>query len=124
MAEKVSVLPEFFKFQHTKYNQTHADSGIALASCQVLFQFLFIYLFLATLGLCCFARAFSSCINQGYFSFSSWWLLLLQSTGSRHVGSAVSALKSKGSVVVAHRLNCSTACGIFLDQGSDPCPLH
>ena len=26
------------------------------------------------------------------------------------------------SVVVAHRLSCSVACGIFLDQGSNPCP--
>ena len=23
-----------------------------------------------------------------------------------------------------HRLSCSVACGIFLDQGSNPCPLH
>ena len=40
--------------------------------------------------------------------------LLLRSTGSRRAGS----------VVVAHRLSCSTACGIFPDQGSNPCPLH
>ena len=29
-----------------------------------------------------------------------------------------------GSVVVAHGLSCSTACGIFPDQGSNPCPVH
>ena len=29
-----------------------------------------------------------------------------------------------GSVVVAHGLSCSTACGIFPDQGSHPCPVH
>ena len=40
--------------------------------------------------------------------------LLLRSTGSRCVGS----------VVVAHGPSCSTACGIFPDQGSNPCPLH
>ena len=40
--------------------------------------------------------------------------LLLRSTGSRRAGS----------VVVAHRLSCSAACGIFPDQGSNPCPLH
>ena len=40
--------------------------------------------------------------------------LLLQSTGSRHTGS----------VVVAHGPTCSVACGIFPDQGSNPCPLH
>ena len=40
--------------------------------------------------------------------------LLLRSTGSRRAGS----------VVVAHGLSCSEACGIFPDQGSNPCPLH
>ena len=40
--------------------------------------------------------------------------LLLRSTGSRRAGSAV----------VAHRPSCSAACGIFPDQGSNPCPLH
>ena len=40
--------------------------------------------------------------------------LLLQSTGSRRAGS----------VVVAHEPSCSAACGIFPDQGSNPCPLH
>ena len=40
--------------------------------------------------------------------------LLLRSTSSRRAGS----------VVVAHGLSCSAACGIFPDQGSNPCPLH
>ena len=40
--------------------------------------------------------------------------LLLRSTGSRRAGS----------VVVAHGPSCSAACGIFPDQGSNPCPLH
>ena len=46
--------------------------------------------------------------------FSLSWLLLLQSMGSRWAGS----------VVVAHGLSCSAACGIFLDQASNLCPLH
>ena len=33
-------------------------------------------------------------------------------------------LRSAGSVAVAHRPSRSTACGIFPDQGSNPCPLH
>ena len=33
-------------------------------------------------------------------------------------------LWSAGSVVVAHGISCSTACGIFPDQGLNPCPLH
>ena len=40
--------------------------------------------------------------------------LLLWSTGSRRAGS----------VAVAHWPSCSAACGIFLDQGSNPCLLH
>ena len=40
--------------------------------------------------------------------------LLLQSTGSRRAGS----------VVVAHGPSCSAACGIFPDQGLNPCALH
>ena len=40
--------------------------------------------------------------------------LLLRSTGSRRAGS----------VIVAHGPGCSVACGIFPDQGSNPCPLH
>ena len=42
------------------------------------------------------------------------WPLLLRSRGSRRAGSAV----------VAHGPSCSAACGIFPDQGSNPCPLH
>ena len=40
--------------------------------------------------------------------------LLLRSTGSR----------CAGSVVVVYRPSRSVACGIFPDQGSNPCPLH
>ena len=40
--------------------------------------------------------------------------LLLQSTGSWRAGS----------VIMAHGPSCSAACGIFPDQGSNPCPLH
>ena len=56
----------------------------------------------------CGARASHCC------GFSLSWLLLLQSTGSTRAGS----------VVVAHGSSCSVACGIFPDQGSNPCPLH
>ena len=34
------------------------------------------------------------------------------------------ALGTQASVVVAHGLSCSVACGIFPDQGLNPCPLH
>ena len=40
--------------------------------------------------------------------------LLLRSTSSRRAGS----------VIVAQGPSCSAACGIFPDQGPNPCPLH
>ena len=65
-------------------------------------------------------RGLSLVVASGGHS-SSWcaglslsWPLLSQSTGSR----------CAGSVIVAHGLSCSAACGIFPDQGSNPCPLH
>ena len=82
-----------------------------------LFCFLFFFwprwVFVAAHGLSLVAASgvYSSLRCAG---FSLWWLLLLRSTGSRHAGS----------VVVARRLSCSAACGIFPDQGSNPCPLH
>ena len=83
-----------------------------------LFIYLF-YLFLAVLGLH-FARGLSLvAASVGHSSSRCAGLslsrpLLLQGTGSRRAGSAA----------VAHGLSCSTACGIFPDQGSNPCPLH
>ena len=52
---------------------------------------LFIYLSLAALGLCCCVQTFSSCSEWGLLFVAVhrlllWWLLLLQSTGSRHAG--------------------------------------
>ena len=45
--------------------------------------------------------------------------LLLRSTGSNRAGS-----NRAGSVIVAYGPSWSAACGIFPDQGSNPCPLH
>ena len=85
-----------------------------------LFQcfYLFIYLwlrwvFVSVRGLSLFAASggpsSSRCADP-----SLSWPLLLRSTGSRRAGS----------VTVAHGPSCSAACGIFPDQGSNPCPLH
>ena len=76
-------------------------------------KFLFIYFWLpwVFVTLCGLSLVVES---RGYsllrcMGFSLWGLLLLQSTGS---------------VVVAHGCGCSAACGIFPDQGLNPCPLH
>ena len=82
-------------------------------------NYLFIYLFLAVLGLR-FVRGLSPVAESGGHSssrcagLSLLRPLLLRSTGSRRAGS----------VAVAHGPSCSAACGIFPDQGSNPCPLH
>ena len=64
--------------------------------------------------------------------FSLWWLLLLQSMGSRVCGlpgewasvAVVPELWSTDSIVVTYGLSCSRACEISLDQGLSPCLLH
>ena len=78
-----------------------------------LIDWLLCWVFVSVLGL-------SLVVASGGHS-SSWcaglslsWPLLLRSTGSRHAGS----------VIVAHGPSRSAACGIFPDQGSNPCPLH
>ena len=87
-----------------------------------LFIYLFIYLFFY-FWLCWVfvsVRGLSLVVASGDHSslrcagLSLLRPLLLRSTGSRRAGS----------VVVAHGPSRSTACGIFPDQGSNPCPLH
>ena len=80
--------------------------------------YLFIYLWLCWVFIS--VRGLSLVAASGGHS-SSWcaglslsWPLLLRSTGSRRAGS----------VIVAHGPSCSAACGIFPDQGSNPCRLH
>ena len=80
---------------------------------------LFIHSFLAARGLPCCMQAFSRCGRRGLCSNCSVW--------ASHCGASLAAehrLQSMGSVVVAHELSCSVACGIFLDQELNLCPLH
>ena len=88
-----------------------------------LFIYLFIYLFIIYLWLCWVfvsVRGLSLVMASGGHSSSRCAglslsrPLLLRSTSSRRAGS----------VLVAHGPSCSVACGIFPDQGSNPCPLH
>ena len=80
------------------------------------FIYLFIYFWLR--GVLASVRGLSLVVASGGHSSSRCaglslsWPLLSRSTGSRHAGSAI----------VAHGLSRSAACGIFPDQGSNPCP--
>ena len=60
-----------------------------------------------------FVWAFSAYGEQGYF------LVAVVSLAVEH-----RLWGAWASVVGAHGLSCSVAHGIFLDQGSNPCPLH
>ena len=83
----------------------------------------FLNLQLAGTPLCCSAPAsprggFSSCGAQalGFPGFSTCSMRFSVVAGPRVYGA--------GSVVMAHKLSCSSACGIFLAQESNPCLLH
>ena len=84
------------------------------------FLILFIYLFIWLCWVFVSVQGLSLVVASGGHSSSRCAGLSLsrplplRSTGSRRAGS----------VVVAHRLSCSVACGIFPDQGSNRCPLH
>ena len=84
-----------------------------------------------------------SLINQFVYFWLHWvfiaaqWLSLVASSGGYSlvvlcrlltvVASLVAKHRLQGmqaSVVVAHGISCPTASGIFLDQGSNLCPLH
>ena len=84
--------------------------------CYWCFVFIFIWLCHVFVAACVFSLI---AVSGGYSllwcaGFVLWWLLLLWSMGSRE----------QVSIVVAHRLGCSAAWGIFPDQGSNLCPLH
>ena len=105
------------KRKHGWYSSMHTSIHFSLLKA-ISFIYLFIYLwlcwvFVSVLGLSLVAasggHSSSRCVG---LSLSR--PLLLRSTGSRHAGS----------VIVAHGPGRSAACGIFPDQGSNPCALH
>ena len=96
---------------------------------RVFFYLNLCILFLVVLGLHCCTQAFSICDKQWLLFIALRWLLLLQSTGSRctgfgHCSTWAPQLWLTGSVVVVHGLSRPMACGIFPDQGLNPCPLY
>ena len=109
-----------------------------ILTCRSFLVFVSVF-FLAALGLCRCVQAPSSFSKQGPVPITVHGPLIavaslaaehgLQVHGPQklqHTGSAVVAqgLQGTGPVVVAHGLSCSAACGIFLDQGSNPHSLH
>ena len=97
------------------------------------------YLFLVVLGLRCCAWAFSSCVKRGLLLVAVRGLLIvvaslvvehgLQVRGFSSCGTWAQQLWLLGSRAQAQQLwhtglVAPWHVGIFLDQGSNPCPLH
>ena len=75
------------------------------------------YLFLAALGLRCCARAFSSCGELGLLFVVVCGLLIAVAS----LCCRARALGAWASVAVVPGLSYSAACGIYPDQGLNPC---
>ena len=91
-----------------------------------LLKKIFLFYVLAVLGLLCCSWSFSSCGKWGLLFVAVHGLLFaVASLVAEHELQACGfqQLWHTGSVVVACGLSCSTACGIFLDQGQNLCPL-
>ena len=91
------------------------------------FLFLKMSLFLAVPGPRCCAGFSLAAESRGYSvarlaGFPWRWFLLVWSAGPG--ARELQQLQRVGSVVVAHGLSCSAACGIFSDQGLNWCLLH
>ena len=93
----------------------------------VLFLKFYFYFWSLYLGLCWCVWAFSSCGECGLLSSAVPWLptaVAFSRCAARALAVQASAVQPAGSVVVAHWLNCSAACGIFSDHGLNLCSPH
>ena len=79
----------------------------------------------------CCTGAFPSCGERGCSLAAVQGLLIMGTSAAEHglpgaqaSVAAAAGLWCTGLVAVTHGLSCSAACGIFPDQGSNPCLLH
>ena len=128
--------PCLLQWQAESYPRCHQGSSSVIF---IIIIFLFVFIFgcaWSSLLPRVFSLAamregsYSSCSVQashsGDFSHCGAWAPGSQASGAGAPGfsGATPRLQSTGSVVVVHELSCSEACGIFPDQGSNPCLLH
>ena len=123
-----SNLPEQKRFPD--HCVTEALQGLPLC---FMYLFLVAWVLVAEQGLSLAVNKWgliSSCSTQashcGCFSYCSVWALENRVSVAVVQGSVavVPGLESTGSIVVAYGLSCPKGCGIFPDQGSNPCLLH
>ena len=84
------------------------------------FNYLFIYLFI-------YGCVGSSFLCEGFLQLRQVGATLHRGARASHyrdLSLRSTGFRRAGSVIVAHGSSFSVACGIFLDQGSNPCPLH
>ena len=89
------------------YNQQHFANLISQPIFICLLSIFIIFVFACTGFIAAHGLSLVAGSRLWSVGFSLQWLLLLQSTDSR-----------------VHRLSCSMACGIFPEQGLNPCALH
>ena len=91
-------------------------------------HFLALFLILKKNCIYLFGSIVSSLLPMGLSSCSKWKLPSSYSERSSHCSGFSSCMHGLqgvwASAAVAQEFNCSMACGIFLDQGPNPCPMH
>ena len=103
------------------------NSAAVSVQMQVSFLIIYLFLFLAALGLLCCVGFSLVSESRGYsLVVPRELLIMVASLVSKH-GLWVCGTQQLwlvGSTAVVHRLWCSVACGISLDQGLNLCLLH
>ena len=97
---------------HNWVNNTHT----------IFLNFIYLHLFLAVLGLHCYAGF--SLVTAKVGSVQASQCCGEQALGHVDFSGCGSRLWSMGSVVVEHGLSCPMASGVFMEQGLNPCLLH
>ena len=130
------LIPKLLHFQSVRCSNTLMIFYLFI----YLQNYVFTYLVLAALSLCCCTRVFLQLLQRvgatslfsahashcSGFSCSEHRLQAHGLQQLQRVGTVVAALglQITSSAAVVHGLSCSVACGIFPDQGLKPCPLH
>ena len=106
----------------------------SLSFCSMFFFFNnFIYVLMTVLGLCCstVSRSYSPVVHRLLIAAASlveerrlWnaWSSVVETCGLSSCDSLGS--RTQAQWLVVHGFSCSTACGLFSDQGSNRCLLH
>ena len=97
--------------------QSHLDFYLFIYLFMYLCMYVCMYVCMSVLGLRFYARAFSSCGKRGPLFIAVRGPLTIAAT-------LVAEHRLQTRRLSAHGPSCSAACGIFPDQGSNPCPLH